>query len=114
MTGCAGAQPKGTETKNVNSFRFIKQALEYEIERQIGPDGSGFLQPRRQAPWCAQAAKFAPGEKVDMIYIGVSAEQRRKLGINHPRDLGARVRIAKQGHRRKGVDDISERTRLND
>ncbi len=25
-----------TEVKNVNSFRFIKQALEYEIERQIG------------------------------------------------------------------------------
>ena len=25
-----------TEVKNVNSFRFIKQALEYEIERHIG------------------------------------------------------------------------------
>jgi len=25
-----------TEVKNVNSFRFIRQALEYEIERQIG------------------------------------------------------------------------------
>jgi hypothetical protein len=49
-----------------------------------------------------------------MIYIGVSAEQRRKLGINYPRNLGAGIRIAKQGHRRKGVDDISERTRLND
>src|SRR5208283_2226867 len=24
-----------TEVKNVNSFRFVKQALEYEIERQI-------------------------------------------------------------------------------
>ena len=27
-----------TEVKNVNSFRFIRQALEYEIERQIGGD----------------------------------------------------------------------------
>jgi aspartyl-tRNA(Asn)/glutamyl-tRNA(Gln) amidotransferase subunit B len=30
-----------TEVKNVNSFRFIKQALEYEIERQIGILESG-------------------------------------------------------------------------
>ena len=30
-----------TEVKNVNSFRFIKQALEYEIERQIGVLESG-------------------------------------------------------------------------
>ena len=85
-----------------------------KIERQIGPDRAGFLQPRQQTPWHAQAAKFAARKKVDMIHIGISAEQRRKLGINHPRNLGVRVRIAKQGHRRKGVDDISERTRLND
>src|SRR5438105_4021352 len=30
-----------TEVKNVNSFRFIKQALEYEIERQVGVIESG-------------------------------------------------------------------------
>jgi len=30
-----------TEVKNVNSFRFIRQALEYEIERQIGVLESG-------------------------------------------------------------------------
>ncbi|MBM3783734.1 MAG: Asp-tRNA(Asn)/Glu-tRNA(Gln) amidotransferase subunit GatB [Acidobacteria bacterium] len=30
-----------TETKNVNSFRFLKQAIEYEIERQIGVLESG-------------------------------------------------------------------------
>ena len=30
-----------TEVKNVNSFRFIKQALEYEIERHIGILESG-------------------------------------------------------------------------
>jgi aspartyl-tRNA(Asn)/glutamyl-tRNA(Gln) amidotransferase subunit B len=30
-----------TEVKNVNSFRFIKQALEYEIERHIGAIQSG-------------------------------------------------------------------------
>src|ERR1700736_1164415 len=30
-----------TEVKNVNSFRFIREALEYEIERHIGVVGSG-------------------------------------------------------------------------
>src|SRR6184192_1961115 len=30
-----------TEVKNVNSFRFIEQALEYEIERQVGVIESG-------------------------------------------------------------------------
>jgi aspartyl-tRNA(Asn)/glutamyl-tRNA(Gln) amidotransferase subunit B len=30
-----------TETKNVNSFRFVKQAIEYEIERQIEVIGEG-------------------------------------------------------------------------
>src|SRR5882757_6857353 len=30
-----------TEVKNVNSFRFIKQALEYEIDRQVGVIESG-------------------------------------------------------------------------
>jgi hypothetical protein len=51
---------------------------------------------------------------VELIYIGISAKQRRKFGINHPRNLGAGIRIAKHGHRWKSVDDISERTRLDD
>jgi len=38
-----GQKPFGTKTeiKNVNSFRFIREALEYEIDRQIGVIGSG-------------------------------------------------------------------------
>jgi aspartyl-tRNA(Asn)/glutamyl-tRNA(Gln) amidotransferase subunit B len=38
-----------TEVKNVNSFRFIKQALEYEIERHIGivEDGGKITQETR-------------------------------------------------------------------
>jgi aspartyl-tRNA(Asn)/glutamyl-tRNA(Gln) amidotransferase subunit B len=38
-----GQKPFGTKTeiKNVNSFRFIREALEYEIERQIGIVESG-------------------------------------------------------------------------
>src|SRR5512136_2215517 len=38
-----------TETKNVNSFRFVKQAIEYEIERQIDviEDGGRIVQETR-------------------------------------------------------------------
>jgi aspartyl-tRNA(Asn)/glutamyl-tRNA(Gln) amidotransferase subunit B len=36
-----------TEVKNVNSFRFVKQALEYEIERHIGVLESGQQELRR-------------------------------------------------------------------
>jgi len=38
-----------TETKNVNSFRFVKQAIEYEIERQIDvvEDGGRVIQETR-------------------------------------------------------------------
>jgi aspartyl-tRNA(Asn)/glutamyl-tRNA(Gln) amidotransferase subunit B len=38
-----------TETKNVNSFRFVKQAIEYEIERQIDviEDGGRIIQETR-------------------------------------------------------------------
>ena len=43
----AGQQEFGTKTevKNVNSFRFLREALEYEIERQIGViEGGGRIQ----------------------------------------------------------------------
>src|ERR1700730_7973626 len=46
--GNVSVRPRGqkefgtkTEVKNVNSFRFIREALEYEIERQIGVIESG-------------------------------------------------------------------------
>jgi hypothetical protein len=84
-----------------------------KIERQVGLDGPGFLHPWQQTLWRAQATKFAARKEVDMIYIRISAEQRRKFGINYPRNLGARIRFAKHGDRWKSVDDISERTRFN-
>ncbi len=43
MSVLAGQKEFGTKTevKNVNSFRFIREALEYEIDRQIGVIESG-------------------------------------------------------------------------
>ncbi len=47
-----GQQELGTrtETKNINSFRFVQQALDFEIERQIGEvlDGHEITQETRQ------------------------------------------------------------------
>ena len=41
--GCKGAEKFGTkaEVKNLNSFRFLKQALDYEIARQVALIESG-------------------------------------------------------------------------
>jgi hypothetical protein len=51
---------------------------------------------------------------VDVIHIGISAEQRRKLRIYDPSNLGVGVRFTKQPDCGQRVDDVAERTRLND
>ena len=46
VTGTAGAEKFGTraEVKNLNSFRFLKQAVEYEIARQVAIiEGGGVI-----------------------------------------------------------------------
>jgi hypothetical protein len=51
---------------------------------------------------------------VDVIHIGISAEQRRKLRIYDPGNLGTRIRFTKQPDCRQRVDDVAKRTRLDD
>ncbi len=51
---------------------------------------------------------------MDVIYIRISAEQRRKLGIYDPGNLSAGIRFTKQPDCRKRVDDVAKRTWLND
>lgn len=53
-------------------------------------------------------------KEVDVVHVRISAEQRRELWINDPSNLSARMRLAKQSHRRERVDDVAERTRLDD
>ena len=55
MSGRRGQEKFGTkaEVKNVNSFRFVRAALEYEIERQIEVIESGGRVSRRRRLWNA-------------------------------------------------------------
>ena len=50
---------------------------------------------------------------MDVVHVRISAEQRRELGINDPSNLSARMRLAKQSYRWERVDDVAERTRLD-
>src|SRR6266576_5297228 len=92
--------------------RAAQQSL--EIQREIGPNPSGFLQPRQQAPGRPEASELTARKEVDVVHIRISAEQRRELGINDPSNLSARVRLAKQSYRWERVDDVAERARLDD
>lgn len=97
------------------NFRDQRTAQEtLKIQRKRGLQPAGLLQPREQAPWRAEAAKFTSRKNVDVVYIRIAAQQRHEFRVNHPRDLGVRMRIANQRDRRKRVDDVAERTRLDD
>jgi hypothetical protein len=92
--------------------RTAQQSL--EIEREIGPQQFSCPQPPKQIPCRTEAAKLATGKNVNVIDIGITAEEWREFRVDHPRDLSMGMRIAHQCHCRKGVDDVAERTRLDD
>jgi aspartyl-tRNA(Asn)/glutamyl-tRNA(Gln) amidotransferase subunit B len=60
-------RPRGTEkfgtkaeVKNLNSFKFLQHALEYEIERQIGVLESGGMIPQETRLWNVAAGRTEP------------------------------------------------------
>jgi aspartyl-tRNA(Asn)/glutamyl-tRNA(Gln) amidotransferase subunit B len=57
-----GAAKFGTkaEVKNLNSFRYLQHALEYEIERQIGVLESGGTVPQETRLWNVAAGRTEP------------------------------------------------------
>jgi aspartyl-tRNA(Asn)/glutamyl-tRNA(Gln) amidotransferase subunit B len=57
-----GAEKFGTkaEVKNLNSFKFLEHALEYEIERQIGVLESGGMIPQETRLWNVAAGRTEP------------------------------------------------------
>ncbi len=92
--------------------RTTQQSL--EIEREIGPQQFRCLPPPEQIPCRTKAAKFATGKHVNVIDIGITAEDWREFRVHHPRDLSKGMCVAQQCHCRKGVDDVAERARLDD
>ena len=57
---------------------------------------------------------MAARKKVNMIYIRIAPKQDSQLRVDDPRNLRARMRFTNQGDRWKRMNDVTERTRLND
>ena len=91
--------------------RTTQQSL--EIECEVGPQQFSRPQPPKQIPCRTEATKFATGKNVNVIDIGITAEEWREFRVDHPCDLSMVMCIAQQCHCRKGVDDVAERTRLD-
>src|ERR1041385_1691951 len=70
-----------------------------KIESKIGLKLSRYLQPRPQTARRTEAAKFTARKNVDMLDIGISAEQRGEFRIDHPGDFCIGVGIADQRDR---------------
>ena len=78
-----------------------------KIERQIGPKLSRRFRPRAKTARRTEPAKIASGKKMNMIDRGISPQQRGKLGINHPGDVGLRISVADKRDRGQGVHDVA-------
>ena len=85
-----------------------------KIKCEIGPQLSGFFEPWHHADRRAESAKFATRKTMDVIDVGISPQQRREFWIHHPGNCRMRVRITNRRHRRQGVNDVAERTWLDD
>ena len=85
-----------------------------KIEGKLGSNFSRLLQPRPQASRRAEAAKFTAWKNVNMIDVGVAAQERDKFGINHPGDFGPWMRVTDRRNRGQGVNDVAERAWLDD
>ena len=65
-----------------------------EIECEIGTKFSCLLQPGQQTCRRAQSAEFTARKKMNMIDIGISAQERRPFGINDPSNISLRAGLA--------------------
>src|SRR5579875_771053 len=94
----AGSQNFGTkvEVKNLNSFRYLTHALEYEIERQIGVMESGGTVVQETRLWNVSAGRteamrskeFAHDYRYfpepDLLPVTISEEQEREILSSMP------------------------------
>jgi len=93
-----GAEKFGTkaEVKNLNSFRFLQRALEYEIERQIGVLESGGRVMQETRLWNVAAGRTEPMRskefahdyryfpEPDLLPVRVSAAWREEIARSMP------------------------------
>jgi aspartyl-tRNA(Asn)/glutamyl-tRNA(Gln) amidotransferase subunit B len=107
-----GAAEFGTraEIKNLNSFRFLKQAIEYEIARQVGVLESGgriIQETRLYTPETGETASMRSKENAhdyryfpepDLLPVEVSAARLAELAVSMPELPAAK--------RRRFIDEL--------
>ena len=79
-----------------------------KIERRVRSQQSRFLRPAEQV--CRKlkaAAQFVAWKNVNVIDVAIAAQERRPLGIDHPRDLRCRVGITDGGDGGQSMDDVA-------
>ncbi len=85
-----------------------------KIDSGVGPERAGLHYPGEEITRSVEPSELGAREDVDMIDVWIAAQKRRPFGINDPGDLCLCIRLANQRHRRQGVDDIAQRTGLDD
>src|ERR1044071_777693 len=100
------ASPKLSRPADATDQSGPEQTL--EIESNVWTEHFCFSHPGQQTSWRAQAAKLAPRKNVNMIDIGITAQKRCPLRIDHPGNLGCRVGLADRSHGWQGVNHVTE------
>ena len=85
-----------------------------KIERDIGLEPARLLQPGKEMIRHPKTPKLTSGKNMDVIDTPVAAQQRRPFGVDHPGDLRCGICLSNQGGRGQGMDNVPERTRLDD
>ncbi|MGC1830963.1 MAG: Asp-tRNA(Asn)/Glu-tRNA(Gln) amidotransferase subunit GatB [Candidatus Acidiferrales bacterium] len=89
-----GAAKFGTkaEVKNLNSFRYLQHALEYEIERQIGVLESGGTVPQETRLWNVAAGRTEPMRSKEFAHDYRYFPDPDLLPVSIPRGMLEEVR----------------------
>ena len=79
-----------------------------KVDRNIRADGSSLAPPGQNIGRRAETLEVAPRENVDMIDIGISAQERGPFWIDHPGDLRVGLFFSNCRYRGQSVDDVAE------
>ena len=115
LRGCEERSGTKVEVKNLNSFRYLQKALEFEIERHIGVLEGGGKIVQETRLWNEAARpdgfdafegkahdyRYFPGP--DLLPVHVSAEWQRKVREAHAGDAGGEAGAIRAGFRDYGL-----------